>query len=311
MKIAIIGRTRWLLDSAKALVAAGHQVVLVVTTEAAPEYDAGARDFEGLALDLGVPFLNGVDANGSELQQSLRVAGADLGISVNWPTLIRQETCDLLKHGILNAHAGDLPRFKGNACPNWAILTGQPVVGLCVHAMDPAVLDAGPIWARDWFDLTGDADITAVYRWLDEAIPRRFVEAVSRIASGEQLPETLNGVGVTPLRCHPRRPEDGLIDWREDAEAILRLVRASTHPFAGAFSFLEGREKVTIWRARRHIHRDEIVAVPGQIAGRGMRGGAIVICGVGAIEIDEATLDGGKALPISNRFRLQFIRPSP
>jgi methionyl-tRNA formyltransferase len=303
MRIAILGRTHWLINATQALQAAGHQIVLVASTAPAPEYQAGIREFEAIAREAGAPFFNSPEGNSPEFIAALSASGAEIGISVNWPKLIRAGTCEALRHGILNAHAGDLPRYRGNACPNWAILNGESHVGLCVHAMDPNEIDAGPVFARDRFALDDIADISDVYAWLDKAIPALFVRAVERAAEPGFLPDDQKASGVRPLRCYPRRPEDARIDWTRDAVDVGRLVRASTRPFAGAFTFLDGDKRVTIWRARVEEMAGDVNAVPGQLLGRS-DAGVLVACGRGVINILDATVDGGGRLPSLSQHRV-------
>ncbi len=304
MRIAILGRTHWLTDTAVALQAAGHEIVLVATAPPAPEYRVGTSDFEALARKTGAPFYEDPDCNSAEFVRALRTSGAEIGVSVNWPKLIRAEACGSLPRGVLNAHAGDLPRYRGNACPNWAILNDEPHVGLCVHAMDPDEVDAGPVYIRERFALAETTSITDVYAWLDKAIPALFTTAVGRAADAAFTPEDQKASGVTPLRCHPRRPDDGLIDWTSKVSNIDRLVRASSRPFAGAFAFLDGSARVTVWRARPLAVTSDVCAVPGQILGRSADGGVIVACGDGALLILETTVEGGGSLPSANRHRL-------
>jgi len=304
MRLAVLGRTHWLLNSAEHCIAEGHEVVLVATAKASPEYRAKETDFERLALRQEVPFYLAADINGEEFVSVLRSSRADVAISVNWPVLVRHAACAALPLGILNAHAGDLPRYRGNACPNWAILRGEPHVGVCVHAMDPTSVDAGPIYCRRRLHLDSNVYIGDVYAWLDGAVPAMFVEAIGRLADPAFVPEDQRASGITPLRCHPRRPEDGLIDWTLPAHAIARLVRASSHPFAGAFTYLEGTRKVTIWRGRALDVDHEELAVPGQIIGRGAAGGVLVACGASLFEAENAEVENGGTLPATNRFRL-------
>lgn len=307
LRIAILGRTHWLIEAAERLCGAGHEITLVATAPAEATYRAAPEDFRAIAARAGAAFLDGADINAASTLAVLREARADIAVSVNWPQLIRADACAAFPLGILNAHAGDLPRYRGNACPNWAILNGETHLGLCVHAMDPDAVDAGPIFARDRLALTDETYITDVYAWLDDAVPALFVEAVNHAADTTFTPEDQALSPVRPLRSHPRRPEDGLIDWSASAEAICRLVRASSRPFAGAFTRLEAARRVTVWRARPAQLDYDLLAVPGQILGRGPGGGVLVACGVGAIEIEEAQLDDGSALPAANRYR--FTRP--
>jgi len=305
MRIAVIGRTHWLLDAAEALAAAGAEIALVATASAPPEYRAGADDFVALADRLGAPFYRDLNLNGAEGLRLLRGADAQLAVSINWPSLIDQAAISAFPRGILNAHAGDLPRYRGNACPNWAILNAEPHVGCCIHAMDPHGVDAGPVYVRRRMPLSDQTYIADIYDWLDSQIPQMFVAAVAGAENSAYLPEAQTG---RPLRTHPRRPEDGLIDWTVSADAVSRLIRASSRPFAGAFAYVDGGARVTVWRASPAVLDYDLVAVPGQICGRGPSGGVMVACGEGALEIEEAELEGGGALFAANTRRLTTVR---
>jgi methionyl-tRNA formyltransferase len=221
-----------------------------------------------------------------------------LAISMNWPSILGAEEIGLFQYGILNAHAGDLPRYRGNACPNWAILNGESRIGLCVHKMAPGAVDAGPILLKRYFELDATLDIGDVYRWLEHSIPEMFVEAVAAIERGDAA---LHEQPIDPslsLRCFPRRPEDGAIDWTADNDAILRLVRASSRPFHGAFTTLEGSQLVRIWRAELHSMGFPYSAVPGQIL-QAEPTGVVIACGAGSIRLKEATFaDGTDAVPV-------------
>ena len=163
----------------------------------------------------------------------------ELAISVNWPSILGKRRSVCFASGILNAHAGDLPRYRGNACPNWAILNGETRIGLCVHKMAPGAVDAGPIVLKRFFELDDLRDIGDVYRWLEQAVPQMFIEAVNAIERGDVVLQEQPADPSLSLRCFPRRPEDGAIDWRAASDAVLRLVRASSRPFRGAFASLE------------------------------------------------------------------------
>jgi polysaccharide deactylase WbmS-like protein/formyl transferase-like protein len=179
-------------------------------------------------------------------------------------------------------------------------------------ATRPIPASASIAWSRsDLRAPTPAARARDLYRrrlcWYDEVVLGLFVEAFEKLGQPGYRPEDQEMTGVAPLRCCPRRPEDAEIDWTSPAEEIARLVRASSRPFAGAFGSLEGKEKVTIWRAKPDFGAVKIVGVPGQIIERRDRG-PLVVCGDGVLAIDEAERSGGK-LPGSNRFR--FCRRQP
>lgn len=287
MKIALLGRTAWLLDSAHLLRKAGHTIVLVATAKPAEYYGTNDDDFSVLAKDCGCPFIS----NGHDLCDVLLTSGAEVAVSVNWPSVLGEDVIGSVTHGVLNAHAGDLPRYRGNACPNWAILNGESRIGLCVHLMESESLDSGPILVRRYFPVTDQIYIGDIYRWLDDAIPLALTEAVNGLSDGALKTERQSTNPADWLRCYPRRPEDGRIEWSWDAERIHRLVRASSRPFAGAFGYLEDGRKVIVWRAEKVMHSGEFCAMPGQILYR-LGGDAVVACGSGVLHLSETEIEG-------------------
>jgi len=300
MRIAVLGRTRMLLDAAHRVAAAGHEIPLVLTCRADPHSGASPDDFRRLAQDHGAAFAADGRINAPDRQDMIRAARCDMGISINWLTLIHPSTLALFPRGILNAHAGDLPRFRGNACPNWAILTGEPRVGLCIHEMAQE-LDAGPVLLRDHFPLSDSTYISEVIAWLDRQVPALLAEAVEQVATGQARPQPQAAAPEASLRCYPRRPEDGLIDWAMPASRIRQLIRATSLPYPGAFTYLEGTERVTIWRAEPWAPPGPFLAVPGQIC-LPVEGDPVVACLDGMLRLTDISLDGlGEGIPAKRR----------
>lgn len=291
MKIAILGRTRWLIDTADACAAAGHAIVAVATTRSESFYRCDASDFASLAGRSGADYLGEVSLGRSEVRERLAAAGADLAVSINWPTIVGEEVIDIFPRGIVNAHCGDLPRYRGNACPNWAILNGESRVGLSAHMMAADEVDAGPILLKDYMPISDDTYVGDVYDWLGGRIPSLLVAAINGLSSGAITPVPQSLDPSHALRCYPRRPEDGRIDWRLGVNAIHRLIRASSRPFDGAFACLEDGRKVTIWQASPFAHPVPFCAVPGQVMLR-VDGDPVIACGEGALRLTEVEVEG-------------------
>ncbi len=263
MKVAIIGRTEILYETARHLIEEEHEVVVIITALEASEYTKSSEDFKRFAQELSIPFMHTahiVDA--FHLLQSLH---ADIGVSINYPGVIPQKVIDIFPFGILNAHGGDLPRYRGNACQAWAILNGEEKIGLCIHKMVGEELDSGDIIVRDYYSLTQGSTITEVHEWMSTRIPDLFMDALDLLESDPSY--ILEKQSVNPknaLRCYPRKPEDGAINWQKDALEIMRLINASTTPYAGAFTYLKG-EKIRIWKARLGELPCPCCFVPGQV----------------------------------------------
>ena len=98
----------------------------------------GARNgFRATGRQLGRSVFQQRRINRDEIVEQLASAEAEIAVSVNWLTIVGQRVCDLFPHGVINGHAGDLPRYRGNAPWAYAILNGESQMGICIHQMDP------------------------------------------------------------------------------------------------------------------------------------------------------------------------------
>ena len=264
MRIAALGRTRMLYDSIKLLDQNSHAIVLIGTCREAPEYDIKASDFEALARELQAPFFNDVKINSFEVRNILRKCNADIAISVNWRTVIGKEAIESFPYGILNAHIGDLPRFRGNATPNWALIAGEQKIALTIHQMEPDELDSGSIAVKDYYPVDLNTRIGDIYDYTTKTMPQLFLRAVEGLRNGTIRPIAQNTDPCAALRCYPRMPPDSLIRWESSAQDIVRLINASSEPFSGAYTFLN-MEKMVVWRAYIQSFKTPSLYIPGQI----------------------------------------------
>lgn len=253
-----------LYDSAVELMRHGHRLVAVISSKEAPEYKRTVEDFESLARSNGVPFFRTTRIS-NIVDQLLQLGPIDIGISMNYPGIIGSEVIDLFRCGILNAHGGDLPRYRGNACQAWAILNGETRIGLCVHKMIGGELDSGDIITRAYMPIEPNTKVTAAWAWMESQVPALMREAVDQLAEdSEYVLERQSKNRRDALRCYPRRPEDGRIDWTYSALQTLRLINASNKPYPGAFCEFEGN-RMTIWDAELSDDDEQFLAVPGQV----------------------------------------------
>jgi len=263
MRVAVIGRTEILYETALRLRDQGHEIGLIVTAKEAPEYTKTSGDFRALAKEWDIPFIH--TPRIAEAIDTIRcLPKIDIGVSMNYSGVIPQSVIDLFRLGLLNAHGGDLPRYRGNACQAWAIINGEERIGLCIHKMIGGELDSGDIIARDYFPLTLNTKVTAVLQWMAERIPVLFSDALKQIeVDRSYFLERQSNAPTDVLRCYPRKLEDGRINWCKRAKEILQLINACNKPYGGAFCELEGR-KLIIWDAEL-APQENFLAVPGQI----------------------------------------------
>ena len=281
-----LGRSRLLFDSVSHLAAKGYEFAGIVTAPANDEYDVGVDDFELLAGRLGSQFVVTRSVDDPTVLRLVEERKVGACISVNWQYLVGPSFLDRFPLGVLNLHVGDLPDYKGNATINWAILNGLEAVHADVHRMT-VDLDAGDVLARHRIPLgpntyVGDVldeTTTRAPQLFEQALESLRADAAARVVAGSR----------DGTRCYPRIPDDGRIDWSAPAVQVARLVRASSHPYPGAFTYL-GARRVVVWRARVAPAAD-VIAMPGHVLGAA--GDALrVACGSGALDLEEVTVDG-------------------
>lgn len=264
MKVALLGRTRLLYDSIEKVLQGGDDIVLIGTCPAAPEYDIREEDFEKKAKELGTVFFNDVRINSPQITELMKSVNADVAISINWLTIVKQEAISCFKYGILNAHCGDLPRYRGNACPNWAILKGDDSYAISIHYMTPGELDSGDILIKKKYPIEETTTITDIYRNMDEEIPGLFCDALNLIRNGYMDGQAQSTNPNDSLRCYPRIPTDSYLDWNQTCDTILKNIRASAKPFQGAFCYY-GDMKLYIYDAERKDYPAPCYVYPGQV----------------------------------------------
>jgi UDP-4-amino-4-deoxy-L-arabinose formyltransferase/UDP-glucuronic acid dehydrogenase (UDP-4-keto-hexauronic acid decarboxylating) len=309
MKIAIIGRAEILFEVAKKLHESGNEISLIVTSKEAPEYKVTSNDYQDLANKFGCPYIYSPNVNEDLILSQINKNEIDIAVSINYTGVISQNVIALFKHGILNAHGGDLPRYRGNACQAWAIINGENKIGLCIHKMIGGELDSGDILGREYLKIDENTRVGMVYDWMQQKTPQLIFQVIEKLIHNPNYKiESQSSNPEDALRCYPRKPEDGMINWRNDNISILRLINASSEPFQGSFCYLNDK-KIIIWRAELVEQTDKWVGVPGQIANiNKSMGSVVVLCGVGKLKVTEIEIDGKRTTPteVINSIRVRL-----
>lgn len=208
----------------------------------------------------------------------LTQAAADLLWITDYRYLLPSELLTGARFGAVNLHPSLLPRYRGRAPLNWAILHGEREVGLTAHVVD-AGMDSGDILAQHRLVLGDEEDVGhALERLMPlyDALPREIVRGFET-QSLTRTPQDHTRATAFPART----PADGQVRWSEPARSIHNLVRAVAAPYPGAFTRLDART-VTIWRTRP-TDRDD-AAAPGTILSV-QDGVPTVQCGQGSLAL--------------------------
>ncbi|MEM5570342.1 methionyl-tRNA formyltransferase [Aliarcobacter butzleri] len=290
MKIAIIGRTEILYETIELFLSKGFLIPLIITSKEAPEYKKKSKDFEEFANKIGAKYIytNKLD----EYKEEIKKTNCEIAVSLNYSSIISQNVIELFPLGVLNAHGGDLPRYRGNACQAWAIINGEERIGLCIHSMIGGEVDSGNIIDREYLDIDINTKITTIYEWFNQKIPKMFLNSVIKLQKNSNyVLEVQSKNPKEALRCYPRIPEDGKIDWNKSNIEILRLINASNKPYGGAYCNFDDK-KLIIWDAELFEDSEIYLAEVGQVANIEEDGSVIVITGNGKLKIKEIECDG-------------------
>jgi len=290
MKVLIIGRTEALFSTAQHLAnQTSHEIAAIITAKAMPEYKKREDDFRRIADTHGAAFHQSqtVDDTVTRLVADTK---PDVAVSVNWVSILGKAFIGLFPHGVLNAHYGDLPRYRGNAVTNWAILRGETEIVVTVHRMVPGELDSGDILRQARMPLGENTTIDDVNRFAQSNVPLMFADVLDGLEAGSLVGKPQPETGLKPFRCHPRLPRDGRIDWAQPAKAIHALVRSITTPYSGAFTYYRDAHdrlrKLVVWQSRLVAETTDDVGVPGHVVSNATETGeSWVLCGKGILAL--------------------------
>ena len=237
MRFILLGSSRPAVVALEALRRSGVEVV-GVGAHAGEQGSSLEGSVLEAAMRYGIPTAEFSADRRDEIGRFTRSLHPDVGLTVGFRYLIDADTLRIPKHGWLNVHSSLLPAYRGRAPVNWAIIEGEQELGATLHVID-AGIDTGDLVFQERFSLRDDEDVSDALRYLDSAYESLVARTVEALRWG-QLPRTPMPPGDG--RLWPRRTaQDGLIDWNRPAQDVLRLIRAVTSPYPGAFTPLAGR----------------------------------------------------------------------
>lgn len=280
MKAIVVGAVESTRVTLKALADNPRWTVSAVVT--LPASLAGRHsdfvDLEPDARACGAKLIAAPNSNAPDVIEAVRAARADYAFVIGWSQICKPEFRAAAGGRVIGYHPAALPRLRGRAVIPWTILLDERITGSTLFWIDDGV-DSGPILAQKFLHIAPDETATTLYARHMTALDEMLRESLDALADGRAQRVRQDERYATYAA---RRTEaDGLINWRDSAAGVERLIRAVTRPYPGAFTYLGG-ERLTIYgasiwsEARRHAAR------PGQVIEK--RDGALAIaCGDGAI----------------------------
>ena len=243
MKIIFMGTPDFSVGTLRSLAEAGHEITLVVSQPDKPKGRGHAMvptPVKAVAEELGIPVFQPVKIR--EAKDVLEKTEADVCVVAAFGQIIPASILHMKKYGCINVHASLLPKYRGAAPIQWAVIDGEKESGVTIMQMDEG-LDTGDMLAKAIVPLDEKETGGSLFDKLSEAGGRLCVETLAKLEKGEITPEKQ---GESPTAYASMLDKKmGNIDWNKSAVVIERLVRG-LNPWPSAYTHLDGKT-LKIW----------------------------------------------------------------
>ena len=309
MRLIFAGTPEFAARALAALHGAGHEIALVLTQPDRPTgrgLKLAPSAVKALAEERGLAVYQPGSLKDAKTQDVLRATGADLMVVAAYGLMLPEPVLSIARLGAVNIHASLLPRWRGAAPIQRALLAGDTRTGISIMQMDRG-LDTGPVLIAEDLSIAADDTGGSLHEKLAELGARLIDSALAQLARGELRARPQPDAGASYASKISKAEAE--IDWREPATAIERKVRAF-NPLPGA-STTAGNTALKIWRAQA----TQTEGAPGTLLETGP-GGIVVACGTGSLRVLELQRAGGKRLtaaqflagfPLAAGERLEFF----
>ncbi|MCL4469785.1 MAG: methionyl-tRNA formyltransferase [Sulfuricella sp.] len=303
MRIIFAGTPEFAAAALATLIKAGHEVALVLTQ---PDRPAGrgmklaASPVKQLARRHGLTVLQPSTLKDAEVQAQLAAVNAEAMVVAAYGLLLPPAVLAIPRFGCLNIHASLLPRWRGAAPIQRALLAGDPETGITIMQMDPG-LDTGAMLMRLPLPIADNDTAQTLHDKLAAQGASAIVSALQQLDRGLLTAEPQDERDATYAAKLSKA--EGLIDWHKSAAELARAVRAF-NPFPVAQARFGG-EIWRVWQART-VNRND--GRPGEIL-QADKDGILVACGEGALRLTEVQKAGGKRLPAASFLAGNPVKP--
>lgn len=311
MKIIFMGTPDFSVGTLEALLAAGHEVTLAVTQPDKPKGRGKAMQFSAVkeaALAHGIEVYQPRRVREEACIEHLRGYEADIIVVVAFGQILPGEILEMPRYGCVNVHASLLPKYRGAAPIQWAVINGETVTGVTTMRMDEG-LDTGDMILKEEVELAPEETGGSLFERLAKVGAKLCVRTLEAIENGTAV--------YTPqeheLATHTTiiKKQLGEIDWQKSAKEIERLTRG-LNPWPSAYTYLNGKT-LKIWRAyvvgqEEAEKGKEGLSQPQGPEGLGQmepgcivevtKGGITVQTGEGLLQLLEVQLEGKKRMSV-------------
>lgn len=291
VRCVFMGSPDFAVPTLRAL-AAAHEVVLVVSQPDKPAGRGGQLTPPAVkvcALELGLPVFQPKSARNGELEARLRETGAQLAVVVAYGKILPAGVLTALPGGCINVHGSILPKYRGAAPIQWAVIDGEPETGVAIMQLDEG-MDTGPVILERRVTIGPEETSGELFARLAPLGAAACMDAIAQIAAGtaQRIPQDHAAATHAPMLTKA----DGAIDFTQPAQKVAARIRG-VDPWPGAQ--IQLRDQVAkVFRAIAHP-RPPGMEAPGTVVGIDAQG-VHVVCGTDSVIIREIQTPGKKRL---------------
>lgn len=291
MRVIFMGTPDFAVGTLKALLESRHQVAAVVTQPDKPRGRGKAMQFppvKEVAVQAGIPVLQPQKVRDPETIRQLEQIEADVIVVVAFGQIIPKEILSLKPCGCINVHGSLLPKYRGAAPIQWAVIDGETESGVTTMQMDEG-LDTGDMLLKAVVPLDEKETGGSLFEKLSATGANLLLETLEGLEKGTIIPQKQ---GESPTAyARMLKKEMGCIDWKQPAVQIERLIRG-LNPWPSAYTHLNGKT-MKIWEAK--VHQGKSGREPGAVT-ETTKEGILVQTGEGLLEIRKLQLEGKKRM---------------
>ena len=299
MKIVFMGTPEFAVPSLKALCENGYEVVGVFTQPDRPKGRGNkviASPVKQLAVEKGIPVFQPVRIRKDGVED-LKALAPDLCVTAAFGQILSQEILDIPALGTINVHASILPKHRGSAPINWAILQGDEVVGVTTMMTDKGIDTGDMLLKAETPYIKGETAGELTVRMADLGA-QLLIDTLKKLEAGslERIPQDHENMTYDPMLTK----EMGVINWADKAQDIVNRIHG-LNPWPGCSTAIEG--------GRLKLLRAEVAegnGQPGEIIVADPKQGLVIAAGEGAVCITQLQAPGGK--PMSSK---DYLRGHP
>ena len=304
MDVLFMGTPEFAVPALQALLGSRHLLRAVVTQ---PDKPAGrgrrlaAPPVKQIALSHDIPCLQPARLRDREVIAALEAFEPEVIVVAAYGKILPPEVLAIPPRGCVNVHASLLPKYRGAAPINWAIINGEEETGITIMLMDEE-MDHGPILLQRVVPILSGETAGELHDRLAALGAACLLEALEGLEEGSIVPRSQDHSRATYAPMLSK--EDGRIDWGEPAEVLLNRIRGVT-PWPGATTTLDG-VLLKVWRAA--LAAPGAGGPPGQVLAVDDEG-ITVSCGRGSLRLEEVQLAGKRRMDVASFIRGHSVSP--